>query len=422
LREPFVLTVLTLFMALALAWGLVLPAFESVDEQNHYRYMVFLKDHGRLPRQLPSPAECTGEGHQPPLYYEFGAAALKLGWPQAGFQDPPLRRDFAFDRQPAYFQAPMAGDFAGQNGAVHGLRILQLFFLLLPGVLLLAHLLLRALPGGPGKLAWAVLVLNPAFVGLAGALNNDHAAFALGTLAVASLMAGPVGWLGWSAAGLALGLAGLAKPTALGLGLAGLWCWWRSRPRRAGDLAAYLAAASLVMLPWCLRNEVLYHDWTAFSVIAADCPQCLDPKPWASAHWWAFWLSRSFESFWSLFGWMSWRSPGAVTLCFLGLCAGAGLGWLRPGSSRLDARARGLAWAGVIGVAVVVLRHDMALDPPAGRYFYPALAPLGLLLGGGWSAWPWARRPWAPWLLAGAMAWLDLWLFCCRLIPFYHPS
>jgi hypothetical protein len=305
---------------------------------------------------------------------------------------------------------------------VHGLRILQLFFVLLPGLLLLAALLLRAVPGAPGKLAWAALALNPAFLGLAGALNNDHAAFALGTLAVATLMVPPLGWLGWAAAGLALGLAGLAKPTALGLGLAGLWCWWRSRPRSGLNLSAYLGAACLVLLPWCLRNKALYHDWTAFNVIVADCPQCLDPKPWASLAWWSFWFRRSFESFWSVFGWMSWRSPVAVTWSFLGLCAAAALGWLRPAGRRLDANTWGLAWAAGMGVAVVALRHDLLLDPPAGRYFYPALAPLGLLLASGWAAWPWARRPWTPWLLAGAMACLDLWLFFFRLVPFYHPQ
>jgi 4-amino-4-deoxy-L-arabinose transferase-like glycosyltransferase len=427
MRDPFFAAVAAGFTLLALGWGLMLPAFESVDEQNHYRYMVFLKDHGRLPRQLPSPAESTGEGHQPPLYYALGALALRIFQPDARFQELP-RAATAFNREPVYFvHGPEESffNFEGQAFSLHLLRLIQLFALIVPGLLCLAWALSRLLPRTEARLAFGVLALNPGFIALAGALNNDHGAWVLGTAALAVLLLGlehgGASWWEWLLFGVLAGLAGMAKPTALGILAAGLFMAL-SRPTELKRRGPWLALAAVAAATgwWFLRNALLYGDATAWNALVADCPQCVHPKPCLLWAWWWFWISRTFETFWSVFGWMTWRASPWVTLGFWGLTTAALIGLVSGRARALKSGVAALAWAAFLGVSIVVLRHDLALDPPAGRYFYAAILPIGLLLGQGWSVF---KAPaWTPWVLGGALAVLDLWLLFGRMVPLYAPA
>jgi hypothetical protein len=427
LRDPYFAGVTAAFLLFAAGWGLLLPSFESVDEQNHYRYMVFLKDHGRLPVQLPSPAESTGEGHQPPFYYALGALALRILEPSAGLVEPP-RRPTLFNHQPVYFEHTDGEGlmrFPGQAWPVHGLRLLQLFALLLPGLLCLGLVLARLLDPVAARLAFAVTALNPAFLALAGALNNDHGAWVFGTAALACLLLPaperPIPLPAWLGFGALAAAAALSKPTALGLLPAALVLVLRKpgEARRRGPwLACAMVAAALA--PWFLRNLRLYGDPTAWNALVQDCPQCVHPKPLLLWRWWWFWIERTFETYWSVFGWMTWRAAPAVTLAFAGACGLALLGLAKAGTGSLGRPRSAAALAAVAGVCAVVLRHDLFLDPPAGRYFYAAALPIALFLGQGWGAF---RPPaWAPWAAAAALAALNLWLLFGRMVPMYYPS
>ena len=67
---------LGVFVALAVAYGVVNPLFESPDELPHYRYVRDLVETRRLPvLELDGPQL---ESHQPPLYYTI--SALVAGW------------------------------------------------------------------------------------------------------------------------------------------------------------------------------------------------------------------------------------------------------------------------------------------------------------------------------------------------------
>jgi hypothetical protein len=411
-RDPFLLTVLSVFMALAVAWALFLPPFEGVDEQNHFHYMVFLKDQGRLPRQLPLPSDVPGQGHQPPLYYALGAAGLRILQPDASYQEPVRRQDTRFGSQPAYFQ-PVAPLMARP---LVMLRLLQLLFLLLPALLLGAGVLGSLLPSRhEWRLGLALLLLNPAFIAGAGALNNDLGALAMACVALASLQPAwqgkPLGIGRWGLAGALLGLAGLMKPTALGLLPAPLLLL-SEQPRGGRGLkaAAFLLAGGAVLAPWLWRNQALYGDLTGLHAWRADCPQCPQTGP-VTLGWLQWWCRHVFESYWGVFGWMTWRLPAPATAAFAGLSLGALLGL-----ARLRARPRWFwpSLAGVAGVAalllVLAIRPGPALLPPAGRYFNVAWLPLALLSGGGLGAWAWLRRDWVPWVLAAALTGLNLWV------------
>lgn len=428
--HPFVLAVCAAFTALALAWGLLLPIFESPDAQNHYQYMVFLKDHDRLPDPLATPPEVVGEGHQPPVYYLLGAAALKLFAPDARFQPLP-GQPTDFDRQPIYFRHGVDEGllrFSGEAWPPHLLRVLQVCFLLLPAVLLLGLLLEALLPPLAARLSFAVLALNPALLALAGGLNNDHAAFALGTLGFACLLPAlrgrPLPQRSALAWGLATGLACLAKPTAIGLLLAGLVVMLRQpKGRRGLAMGAGLSPVALLLGAWMLRNWSLYGDPSGWRALVATCPQCLHAKPIFNGRWWQYWLGHSFESFWSIFGWMTWRAPLWATRVYalLGTLAwmGAVHRWRLGGALRL---ARWSSLAAFLGVLAVVLRHDLSLDPPSGRYFFAALAPIAVLFGDGLAAFTGRWRAWTAWALLLILSAYNVWLLLGRLLPFYYPG
>jgi hypothetical protein len=298
---------------------------------------------------------------------------------------------------------------------------------LLPLVLLLAASLGATVPGPEGKLALGLFILNPGFLFLCGVLNNDLAAFAAGTLVFAALLAAlrrgglrpwtPVFW------GVLLGLAALSKLTALGLGGAVLWTLWRlDRPRFARHAATLAAVFLAVAGWWFLRNLRLYGDPWAWQAIVQDCPQCIHPKDPTRWRTWWYLLRMNVETFWSVFGWMTWRAPVWVTLA---LTAAAGSGFLgllrREGSATPGPRPVTAAWLAVLGVLAVVLKHNLYFHPPHGRYFAAALLPLTLLVAAGWRRL--VRVPgWAPWLGGGAMVLLNLWLLFGRLLPLYYPS
>ena len=76
------LWLLVTFFALAVANGLIIPSFESMDEPEHFNYMRYLADGHGLPDQRDiATARAYNyyqEGGQPPLYYALGALVLRV--------------------------------------------------------------------------------------------------------------------------------------------------------------------------------------------------------------------------------------------------------------------------------------------------------------------------------------------------------
>lgn len=427
LRDPYFIACTVLFALSALAWGWALPAFEAPDEQNHYRYMVFLKDHGRLPVQLPLPPEVAGEGHQPPLYYALGAAYLRAFHPAAVFIEPPLRADVWFNRQPVYFKADLSGGPSNplpQHQPVHALRALQVALPLLS--LACLWLLLARLEAAPWarRSAYAMLALNPGWCFLAGALNNDHLAVAASSAALLLLCdAGLRGsfrpWTApWVAAALSAGaLAKLSVLPLLPIAVACAWAW-SPRPRR--DLGWLLLLPGALAGWWYVRNLALYDDPFGWAMHRLTCANTLHAKSVFNFAWWRFWTLRSFESFWSVFGWLTWRAPLAFTYTVFAGCVAALVGTFMGSLSPEWRRARRVLLGAALLLLLGVARFGLEFDPPEGRYFYPALLPIGATLALGWGKF---KAPLlTPWLLAAALAVLNAWLIGWKLIPIYYAQ
>lgn len=392
LRDPFFISVAGMAIILAMAWGQLLPIHEAPDEQNHYRYMQFLRHEARMPVQLPLPSDVLGEGHQPPLYYAWGALMLRLFQPEAQYAELPQN------------PSPAAAYFihAKDDWAPHLLRMLQLFMLALT---LCALWLFLDFSGAPAaRLAFALLALNPAFLFLNGALNNDH----IGILSCAWATY----WLAkiedWErrdsiVLGLIFGLGALGKLSILPLLPLAFWIG-RRKPL---ELAIMTAIFLILAGPYFVFNVRHYGDPFAWNVIAATCPQCVHPKNILDLRWWWFFASRSFDSFWGVFGWFTWRAPMAFTWALFALALAA----LRKPSSRLGLLMSFAFLLQFIGI----LKHQLAFDPPEGRYFYPAMLPIAFFFATGLGPVKWT----AP-LLALGLGLFNAWLLIYRLIPLYY--
>lgn len=418
LKDGFFLSVIAAFLLLATAWGLFLPVHEAPDEQNHYRYMIFLKEQGRLPLQLPLPPEVAGEGHQPPLYYWLGAAALKAWVPTAAWVELPNNPGFAFNRNPAWFvhfKEEGLLQFSGYAVGPHVLRIAQLWMPLLS--LTALWLLLCSLPvkRSVACFVFAVFALNPGFVFLSGTLNNDHLVILFFSLTLL-LLADAWCQNGWSwmqslACGLFLGLGALSKISIFSLlPLALVMAWWLGSARKAALLGIVCAAIGLWFY---VRNLQLYGDLFGWQMHLLTCKDTVQVKSLFDMGWLWFWLKRSFESFWIVFGWLSWTAPRWLNAVPLALMAAAGTGLLLR-------RQPSTVWMLLLALAFLtagVVKFNWTFNPPEGRYFYPALLAIAGLTAFGLNRWK--LSGWGPAALV-AMAALNAWLVFGRLIHLYY--
>ena len=127
-------------------------------------------------------------------------------------------------------------------------------------------------------------------------------------------------------------------------------------------------------------------------------------------------LTTSFRSFWGQFGWMALIMPrwayAAFALLSLGVIAGAALfAWRArwPGALSGPQRDGLIVYALALGfVLAAYLIYNVTFVQFQGRYLYPALIPLALLVAIGLAGWaqalPSAARAVAPVLLMFALA------------------
>ncbi len=431
--------VVGLFLILAVAYSVVNPLFEAPDEVWHFRYVTHLAQGHGLPVLDPAhPGPWRQEATQPPLYYVLAAlvvapidthdaAVITRRNPHAAVGNPSADGNFNFVVHTPRERFPW-------HGAVLAAHLVRFVSVLL-GALTVALTYLLALetltwptshqewsavgdppaplaggqPPGTGGGGSAVsgqrsaiaftaallVALNPQFLFLSGAINNDNLAATLAALTLVLLMRtvnrGPT-LRRLIALGVALGLAALSKLSGLGLwGLAALvlvGLAWRRRAWKAALGWGALVFGIAVALSgwWYLRNWLLYGDPTAFNVHLAVMGRRSGPVvPWQ--------LLREFEglrwSFWAVFGWFNVLPPGWVHRLFdlLSLVAVAGLALtLLRATSPLRLRLLVLLlWVGIMLVGLA--RWTVLTTATQGRLLFPALPATGVLLAVGWHAW-----------------------------------
>ncbi len=438
---------LTIYLLIALGYGIVTPLFETPDEHLHFFTVEFIANEGRLP--TTADAGLMGqEAAQPPLYYALGATVLnfidtsgskRLLWanpltdtsavagqelwsnPRAdpgnvrgeSLADPPINVNMFVETQ------EQTWPWQGYVLAAHLLRIMSAFLGL--GTLLAVDASARLVwPGRRERalLATALVAFLPQFGFIQGAISNDTAITlfaALGIWQLLRLRLEPPTTGRYLLLGVTIGLAMLSKMAGLlllfyaggVLGLQALLVADRQRLWQAVRAGALVAGPALLIGGWLLvRNWALYGDPTAanqFVAIAGGRPDGYTwPQLWHD-------LDRVWFSFFAIFGWMNLEAPRWIHVIWTGIVLAAlgGIGWWgyrhvrdrayvtsASGSERffnllLHPATILLGWFVLVAVGWLQFMFQTTADQ--GRLFFPALVSLALGAAFGLSQWP---RPW----------------------------
>jgi hypothetical protein len=437
------------YLALALAFNVVTPAFENSDEPWHYAYVKFMADGQGLPvagRDRLLAQEAT----QPPLYY--GLAAAVTFWVNSGdlpalltpnphWPDATARP--VNDNQNRYVHGPdQAFPWHGATLAVHLVRLLSISFGAATVVLVwgIGRLLFPARPA-VALTAGGLTAFNPQFIHTSAAVSNDSLVAALVTLAV---------WLAlrWLRAnrldsrhiailGGVCSLALLAKlsgamAVVLVASIVIAGCRTHRMPWPTLLRWLILLAAILVLVTgwWFVRNLTLYGDLTANQAHLSVAEQ---RGTISLSQALALWPEME-RAYWIALGWAQLRpAPWVYDLLAAGRwLALVGLVWavVRCASPRQancrrgDWVALGLLAAWTALAAGLFLRWVIDVGTVShSRLMYPAIAAFSLLLAWGWHQLVPVR--WDAWVSAasgGALAALSALSVPLLLMPAFVPS
>ncbi|MGQ0554304.1 MAG: DUF2142 domain-containing protein [Planctomycetota bacterium] len=409
------------FLCLSLGYLFSTPVWEAPDENTHFGYAAHLAQCGQVPLVLGtardlgrSMADEEIQGNHPPLYYWLLALSLRaVGaadtlWSSHG--NPAVT---AGAENPASVFVFLHGtdESVPVSEGVRLLRWLRGWSVLcgLIGLVLTWRLGRAAFPDRPLVADVGVLLMAclPRYDWVLAALNPDalvvvfsHGCLLLLTLALAERRLSP---RRGAAAGLLAGLAIHSKFTtlflpALVVGVL-VFAWWHweaafraeglPAPERAARRAALRRSilatlgALLLSCSWTLvRNWQLYGSPLALDVQRAAFPGLLlDP-----ARRWEWVLTElPVQMLTSLLGWFGWFTlPPPLwivrvgQLVLLAAFLGGVLSW-RSGR-RSSARFLALVVLLVVGQIVAINLRQTAAD---GRYLFPVLGPLLLLVAAG---------------------------------------
>ncbi|MDY6878191.1 MAG: glycosyltransferase family 39 protein [Chloroflexota bacterium] len=428
-QRVLLVAIVATYITIGVLYAALTPTWQVPDEPAHYNYIRALADDRDLPILEPgdydqaylerlkserfppelSIAPIEYEDHQPPLYYLLATPVYRLF-----------------------------------GSAVLPLRLISVALGAL--LLLVAWGTVRAtFPARPelALVATAFIAFIPQHVAMTAGVNND----ALAELVVGGTLWALVVYVGgghdrpWPV-GLLLAVALLTKTTAyivVGVAVVAVLIRWR-RERQTwgwatGQLAWMLIPALLISAPWFIRNGLVYgwndplglarHNQVVEGQLRTSEYLALDG--WA-AYWERAWRF-TFQSFWGQFGWLGVVLPARIykglALFSALLCAGF-IAWLlqqrHPSQSAnppipsllLFALSATLTFFSFAWLNLSFVQHQ-------GRYFFPALIPIGTAAALGLSTLarilPQRLRPWAIAALFAGLAALDVYCLFRFIIP-----
>lgn len=442
------LAILLAYAALSFTYGLINPPFESPDEILHYEYIETLLRTRRLP--VAEPSAGLTEFHQPPLYYLTGAlltAWLPNGEPARAVVQPNPYWGWrsgavGVDNKNQYVVDPT---LAERHPALWWrVRVLRLVstVLGLAVVWCAGRLARRWQPERPALavMAMAFVAFLPQFLLVSSSISNDIAAIALSALSVdlaTRWLCEPERRLRLAVGlGVCLGAAVLVKVNLILLWVlvAGMMVAFLAL-RAAGDpggrvanIGAVIALPVLIAGPYAWRNWQLYGDPTALSRM--DLIWGRREPPLSLAQTLATEVPNTWTSFWARFGYGQIPVPDGLYAACLLLVIIAMIGvtpylvrhWPAMPVERRWLLAFLLLTLGAY-VAATVRYSQTSLTGAQGRFLFPALSVIGVLLSLGWMQVANAVTVSAQKLTVGfAIAWLGfaIWALWAILLPAYH--
>lgn len=397
--------ILILFIILGWAYALTTPTLEAPDEIYHYDYIRALIKTGRPP--VLEAGGGRGFGHHAPLYYAVGAlASFWVGendihlWPDRhnpffGYRFGDVGRD----NKNLYIHPD--DDRFGTSDTWLGLRVVRLVSVLMGALTIwvIYRIGREIFPDRPEMAVGAagLAAFIPEFLFISGAVNDDNGAALFGALSlwgmVRILQKGPT-LRRCAGLGVALGLGWLSKLTTAALvpaaGLTVAWTAYRRRSWR--DLLRWglvvFTVAALFIVPWMVRQTVLYGDPTGTSREMSEWGLRDRPPTLADLGPDLYWLRTSF---WGRLGynqiplsrWIYDLLDLLTLLALVGLLRLA----LRPTPLRPASSLALLALAFLLSFVPMVVRRFLRPMPNFGRYLFPVLPSIALLLFTGLSVW-----------------------------------
>jgi len=371
---------------LATAWNLATPPFEAPDEDAHVRYVLFLTQEGRLPDPRVEGERAGNQSFHPPLYYGVLAGALRasgISYPAAVAAQ--RIEPWTWDTLPRNYFHPSPAP----AGYLHFLRTLSTVFGI---VTVLCTYLAATMIGTTAAVrasATATTAALPQFTYLSAAVNPTSLATALsaiGLVLLLRLMRGPERPRTTAAVfGAIAGLAVLSEYHAvylLALALLGYLFVAKRDLREFIRDAVPAGAAFVAVAGWFFAlNAIRYGDASGLSMQRLLAPELLTPRSILSPYFIWFFPSILFESFLGVFGWLNAYLPESLYVGYglLWVVALWGIGQAVLVRRSWSAERRIFVLAPLL-ILVLVVYANLTFSQPQGRYFFPALVAISLLL------------------------------------------
>ncbi|NDJ54494.1 MAG: DUF2142 domain-containing protein [Chloroflexi bacterium] len=451
---PIALTavIVVLYSVIGSLYAINTPLWQAPDEPAHYAYVRQVAEGGCCPLMQPSDWDADAL-----------SAAVSAGFP-AGTD---LNAISYQDHQPPLYYLVASLPYLATGGNPIAIRFLSVAFGAgtVIGVFLIGF---RLFPRRPmiGVAAAIFVAFLPQHLAIMGSINNDSLAGIILVMVITvtlyyvgnpihdSSEFGPNAPLHIShrphalALGALVGVAYLTKltiygPATLAVAAAILWRW-RGEGHDGRWLAQQIAWAAGVALLigglWWGRNLVVYGGLDLLAQgahRAAVIGQPLTADLIGQVGLLGYLgqaITTTFNSFFGQFGWMAVPLPRreyGLILAFLIFCAvGLILGWRNPEREpRQAAQRAGTSILAIVAAISLIgyITYNLTFLQLQGRYLFPLLAPLAVLLAvglSGWAGFVQRRLPklgkWVAWLPVILLSWWPLyalWALYRHLIP-----
>jgi hypothetical protein len=422
--------------SLFVMWALAIPVFEAPDEPAHWQYARYVHDTWKLPIYQAG----FEEANSPPLYYlaiaPF-ATASKL---------PPMvvandARGQGLSMAPPRVFASSDRDWEWYRPVL--MARLWTVLLSLVTIVVVYRTAALLLPWSGALATAALAAFLPQFSFRAVTVSNDAAVIlfaALLTMSCVQLLTRGFTWRRGLIAAVTLAAAYLSKILAIALAapLALALLEAPAPPRRTDDggeatdvrvpirarvlrLSVLLVSLALV-LPWSLRNVMLYGDPTARSAMRTAVSHLITDRSLFSAYFlWDFPLLL-FASFIAVFGWANVVLPKWIYLVFVALCliavAGVVRGWFLRA---IDGRILRMLVLLIASAVAVVVYINLMFTQPQGRYMLQALPAVALFVALGLTHLPAPLGSRSLVAVAVALFSFNVWCLAGVIVPAYWP-
>jgi hypothetical protein len=392
------LTILAIYVVLALIYGSVNPPLEAPDENYHYEVIRYIALNGTLPPTFEGvETRWHQEGMQPPLYY-LVASLL------AGGTDP----NFEYEKNPF---AQIGVGLADHNNRfflpiergndVAMISRIRLFSTILGAIAVYAiyRSVSLAVDKRTALLAMGIVAFNPQFIFITSSINNDNAVTALAALIFWVLMLILQRGFTWQRVAILavlLPLAALSKLSGLtlyvmaGATFALMLFTGKVTFRRAFATGILLIAAfGVIAAWWYIRNVQLYGDITGTSEMIAIIGARTEPY---TVYSFLTEMEGLRISGWALFGWFNVIGPMLFlrlmdVLTFLGMVGGV----LWVSKCWRERRFESLHPVGLLALHFAITFVSLILwtrrtPGTQGRLLFASLTAISMLLAIGWIA------------------------------------